>query len=151
MTHEHILSEGTKIIFNRDIYEDACGDHPRFILARKGNNGTITKYANGKYHVKWEHWQSASFLAEYKIDFHLPIEHPSEHAPTLFDRLTTPHQSSEMNLVDTPRKMIVMPQPINCCDYDSKWLDGYKMAYGKCIKAIRAAGYIPVDNQGKEL
>ncbi len=58
-----LLPVGTRIRFLRQLTEDACGDHPEFLLASKGELGTVVSNS-GKFHrysVIADHWPSASF------------------------------------------------------------------------------------------
>jgi hypothetical protein len=74
------LAPGTRIQFQRNIYEPACGDHPEFILCRKGDGGKIVTHACGdKYLVQWDNWQSADFYAEAGQDFNAGITQSSPH------------------------------------------------------------------------
>lgn len=64
------LPPGTRIRFLHDIHQDATGDTPRFIFARRGDCGFVEQHAQssvgaGKkyYTVFWDNWLSASFYA----------------------------------------------------------------------------------------
>ena len=67
---ERMVMAGTRIRFLRDIGEDACGDHPAYVLARKGKKGTVVGHSpTWGYSVKWDAWQSAAFGATLGTDF----------------------------------------------------------------------------------
>ena len=59
---ENEVQVGARIVFSRSIYEPACGDHPEFILCRKGEQGTVTgPQTSCGYLVRWDAWPSADF------------------------------------------------------------------------------------------
>ena len=78
-----MLAIGTRVRFLHTITEDASGDHPEFLLAKKGAYGTITDYPDadlvrnwwdheGKawlYGVTWDGFLKASFYANEGDDF----------------------------------------------------------------------------------
>ena len=57
---------GTRIRFLTNLYEDADGDHPQFLLARAGDLGTITAegWSSFDYAVMWDGFKQASFLCK---------------------------------------------------------------------------------------
>lgn len=51
------LPVGTRIRFTKTLTEPACGDHPAFIYARKGELGEITGHGTREgYWAKWDRW-----------------------------------------------------------------------------------------------
>ena len=55
-----LLPVGTRIRFLHDLTEDACGDHPCLLYARRGGLGTITGHGTSEgYWVKWDDWPNA--------------------------------------------------------------------------------------------
>ena len=60
MKDYRMIPIGTRIKFRRDIFESATGDHPEFILARKGEPGTIVDHVKSDkeypYRVTWDGW-----------------------------------------------------------------------------------------------
>lgn len=51
------LEPGTRIVFTQSIFEDACGDHPEFILAAAGDGGAIVRKSDLEwfdYVVTWD-------------------------------------------------------------------------------------------------
>lgn len=64
-----ILPVGTRIKFLKDLTEDACGDHPMFIYAEKGELGEVTGHGTKEgYWVKRDIWDTP-FGAEYGTEF----------------------------------------------------------------------------------
>jgi len=72
------FEKGIPIIFLKEITEDATGDHPDYLLAKKGQKGTIDyqrkfsidgSQSNEWYNVYWEGWKSASFAAQINVEF----------------------------------------------------------------------------------
>jgi len=84
-----MCKKGDRIIFLTDITEDATGDHPDYILAKKDQFGTINEKENdGWYSVYWDGWKKAAFAAEINVDFKLcgnytPTEIAEEHGITV--------------------------------------------------------------------
>jgi hypothetical protein len=69
MSEEKILEAGTRIQFIEEITEDADGDHPEFLLASKGEKGTVVrKVHRGRYVVKADGWD-APFGATHGTEF----------------------------------------------------------------------------------
>jgi len=68
-----MLKKGDRIIFLKDITENATGDHPEYQLAIKGQKGTINEKLipeeSDWFSVYWDGWTSASFSAELNVDF----------------------------------------------------------------------------------
>lgn len=55
-----LLPVGTRIRFTRTLTEDATGDHPAYIYARKGDEGEVTGHGTSEgYWVKWDKWPHA--------------------------------------------------------------------------------------------
>lgn len=78
-----MLAIGTRIRFKHTITEDACGDHPEFILAKKDTYGTVTGYKSESlkavqlkagwpaqnYDVTWDGFTKSGFYAAEGEDF----------------------------------------------------------------------------------
>lgn len=74
------MKEGDRIIFLKDIEENASEEHPDYILAKKDHFGTLSKQrkfdidgtqSNEWWEVYWDDWPSASFAAQINVDFKL--------------------------------------------------------------------------------
>ena len=74
------MKSGDRIVFLKDITENANGDHPDYIFAKKEQFGTLSEqrksdlngaYSNEWWSVYWDGWKNASFAAQVNIDFKL--------------------------------------------------------------------------------
>lgn len=43
-----MIEAGTKVRFLKDITEPADGDHPEFLMATKGEEGTVVLFSDGR-------------------------------------------------------------------------------------------------------
>ncbi len=69
MQEQEKLPIGTRIKFLTDLTADACGEHPAYIYAKKGDEGEVTGHGCWEGHwVKWDKWKEP-FGAKLGEDF----------------------------------------------------------------------------------
>jgi len=64
-TKQNYLQAGMRIKFTQTLTENACGDYPDRLYARKGGGGRITRRGGCKegFWVLWDGWLHAAFGA----------------------------------------------------------------------------------------